>query len=227
MPDQEQKRLLLNADVTKRTQEVSPCVACGTTERGRSACPLCGKVYCQNCAESPVSCCDGEDPDAERKPTAQPLFPLYRTVTHLCGHTVHYTPSRLADLGTPEYLAKFFCLPCSEQKEREQIQQEEERAILAHRSTGTPSEPARFPCEKAQETEKPESDPGGLQAYDQARTMRFRSINEDALREWREKLETIQGKLRFAVTFSTLGPIAEALNELESILVPLSKLERR
>ena len=37
------------------------CADCGTTKRERSACPLCGKVLCQPCAEKPYeSCCDGE-----------------------------------------------------------------------------------------------------------------------------------------------------------------------
>jgi hypothetical protein len=37
-----------------------PCCDCGTTTAERSPCPLCGKVYCQPCAEKPYEfCCDG------------------------------------------------------------------------------------------------------------------------------------------------------------------------
>lgn len=44
-----------------------PCVCCGTERKARSACPLCGKVICRDCAESPYAfCCDGaEVPDED------------------------------------------------------------------------------------------------------------------------------------------------------------------
>lgn len=40
-----------------------PC-ACGSITPERSACPLCGKVYCRPCAERPYeTCCNGEELD--------------------------------------------------------------------------------------------------------------------------------------------------------------------
>ena len=37
----------------------SPCEDCGSNTAPRSACPLCGKVVCQSCAETPYEfCCE-------------------------------------------------------------------------------------------------------------------------------------------------------------------------
>lgn len=45
---------------------MAPCCDCGTTKRERSACPLCGKVFCQRCAEKPYAfCCPGDVDDGE------------------------------------------------------------------------------------------------------------------------------------------------------------------
>jgi hypothetical protein len=49
----------------------APCVGCGTKRRERSACPLCGKVYCQPCAERPYEfCCELPAFDDPRQPDA-------------------------------------------------------------------------------------------------------------------------------------------------------------
>ena len=45
-----------------------PCSDCKTIHRDRSACPLCGKVFCQQCAEKPYAfCCDNGKPIDEKK----------------------------------------------------------------------------------------------------------------------------------------------------------------
>lgn len=50
-------------------EEEKPCLECGTTTEDRSACPLCRKVYCRDCAEKPYAfCCDGVSPLPEEKP---------------------------------------------------------------------------------------------------------------------------------------------------------------
>jgi hypothetical protein len=37
------------------------CHDCGSMTAERSGCPLCGKVFCQPCAEKPYEfCCDGD-----------------------------------------------------------------------------------------------------------------------------------------------------------------------
>jgi hypothetical protein len=51
----------------------APCVACGTRERERSACPLCRQVFCQRCAERPYAfCCN----DGVIIPRRMPLLML-------------------------------------------------------------------------------------------------------------------------------------------------------
>lgn len=54
-----------NTDSSGTTTE-APCKTCGTTERGRSACPGCGAVVCELCGDAEGEfCCDGEGGCAE------------------------------------------------------------------------------------------------------------------------------------------------------------------
>lgn len=47
-------------DHMSQSDELGPCEDCGRDHGDRSACPSCGKVFCQDCAEKPYAfCCDG------------------------------------------------------------------------------------------------------------------------------------------------------------------------
>jgi rubrerythrin len=50
-------------DMAEAAKPEPPCHGCGSTTADGSACPMCGKVFCQSCAEAPsfrgyASCCD-------------------------------------------------------------------------------------------------------------------------------------------------------------------------
>jgi hypothetical protein len=51
----------------KQSQGEPPCRDCKTTEKPRSACPLCKQVFCQRCAEAEGSCCDEGKPFDRRR----------------------------------------------------------------------------------------------------------------------------------------------------------------
>lgn len=76
-----------------------PCSDCGARTADRSACPLCGTVLCQACAEKPYeSCCDRV---AEQK-CAQIEFNEAQERAETCadcGALVlgHHGPCELAD----------------------------------------------------------------------------------------------------------------------------------
>lgn len=44
-----------------------PCHDCGSKNAERSACPLCGKVLCQRCAERPYAFCCEPEGDTEKE----------------------------------------------------------------------------------------------------------------------------------------------------------------
>lgn len=71
-----------------------PCVDCGSATAERSACPHCGQVYCQPCAEKPYAyCCDGDAGQPPRAPDAVPLGGAPVPTCFACDDT-HYMTMR-------------------------------------------------------------------------------------------------------------------------------------
>lgn len=65
---------LRDAALSSPRSAPAPCSGCDSTTAERSACPSCGKVFCQPCAEEPyASCCDGKGARAETRVDADDL----------------------------------------------------------------------------------------------------------------------------------------------------------